>query len=125
MASKKPLQHWSIATALQQIDACGFSCEAGHLSNADAYVWLKAAAEVGPKFWPGQGVWYEVSASAGGVSLSKWSHYYIVGVHMGSDTERRTWSYWLSNDPPAPWHYGEVNFTRVPEDKLRLEAPHD
>jgi hypothetical protein len=42
---------------------------------------------------------------------------------MSSDTERRLWSYSLSNDPPAPWHYGEVQFSNVPEGKLKLEKP--
>lgn len=116
-------KHWSIKTALEQIEACGFECEAGPLKNNVAYQWLQGAARVGPEFWPGQGVYYEVTADVAGQRLSKWCHFYVVGVSMDSTTEARVWKYALSNDPPAPWHYGTVQHHGVASDKLRLEAP--
>lgn len=117
-------KHWNVATAIEQIEKCGFECEGGPLANNVAYQWLrKALLEVGPKFLPGQGVWFEVTATAGDVALSQWVHFYIVGVAMSSDTERRLWTYSLSYDPPAPWHYGKVHFTGVAESKLRLDRP--
>lgn len=117
-------KHWNAATAIEQIEKCGFECEGGPLANNVAYRWLrKALLEVGPKFLPGQGVWFEVDATTNGVTLSQWVHFYIVGVSMSSDTERRLWTYSLSYDPPAPWHYGTVHFVGVAESKLRLERP--
>ena len=116
-------KHWSIATALEQIKSCGFECEAGPLENNAAWQWLTKAAEVGPEFWPGQGVWFLVDAKAGGVTLMQWVHFYIVGCKMTSDTERRLWEYSLSYDPPAPWHYGTTHFTGISGRKLFLEKP--
>lgn len=116
-------KHWSIATALEQIDKCAFECEGGPLANNTAYIWLKDAAQVGPEFWPGQGVWFEVVAEVGGIKLGKWAHFYIVGCSMSSDNNSRYWEYTLSNDPPGPWHYGKVFAQGVRGDKLRLENP--
>lgn len=116
-------KHWSVTTALEQIDKCDFECEAGPLANNVAYKWLKDAAKVGPEFWPGQGVWKQVAAEVGGVKLTGWCHYYIIGCSMQSDTERRYWTYVLSNDPPAPWHYGKTSFAGIRGDELRLEKP--
>jgi hypothetical protein len=116
-------KHWSMATALEQISGCDFQCEGGPLSNNAGWQWLVAAAKVGPQFWPGQGVWFQVDAEAAGVKLSQWVHFYIVGCAMSSDTEKRLWTYSLSYDPPAPYHYGKVHFTAVAADKLRLINP--
>lgn len=116
-------KHWSIETALEQIRACEFECIAGPLANNEAWRWLEDAAKVGPAFWPGQGVWYQVSAVVQGVELKAWKHFYIVGCTMTSDTERRLWVYNLSYDPPAPWHGGTTHFTGVSADKLSLADP--
>ncbi len=118
-----PTKHWNHSTAFQQLESCAYTCEGGALENNAAYVWLKNAAAVGPEFWPGQGVWYEVEATVSGVKLNKWAHFYIIGCDMASDTERRFWTFTLSNDPPAPYHYGEVSFRNVPGNKLRLANP--
>lgn len=117
------MKHWSIETALEQIRKCDFECEGGPLSNNVAWQWLETAAKVGPQFWPGQGVWYEVDATtATGKVLKGWEHFYIVGCQMSSNTERRLWNYDLSQDPPGPYHYGTTHFKNVPESKLRLEV---
>jgi hypothetical protein len=116
-------KHWSLASALEQIESCDFECEAGPLANNLAYRWLKDAARVAPEFMPGQGVWFEVEAEAAGKKLRQWIHFYIVGCAMTSDTERRLWTYSLSYDPPAPWHYGKIHFTGIKGDQLRLEVP--
>lgn len=120
-------KHWSIETALKQISSCNFQCEAGPLSKNEAWDWLERAAKIGPEFWPGQGVWFEVVAEAAGVSMKQKIHFFIVGCSMKSDTERRYWVYDLSYDPPAPWHYGTVHFTDIPGSKLSLtkDMPHD
>jgi hypothetical protein len=116
-------KHWSIATAIEQIDKCDFECEAGPLSLNQGYIWLKAAAKVGPQFWPGQGVWYKITGEISGFQMERWAHLYIVGCAMSSDTEQRLWTYSLSSDPPAPWHYGTVAFTGVTETALSLVDP--
>jgi len=116
-------KHWSIATALEQIRSCGFECEAGPLSNNAGWQWLESAAKVGPEFWPGQGVWFEIEAEAAGKKLRQWVHFYVVGCTMTSDTERRLWVYNLSYDPPGPWHYGTTHFIGIAADRLRLEKP--
>lgn len=116
-------KHWSLSEAIAQIDACAFECEAGPLANNIAYRWLKDAAKIGPEYWPGQGVWFEIEATAVGKSLRQWVHFYIVGCHMDADTESRFWTYDLSYDPPAPWHYGETHFNYIRGDRLRLEKP--
>ncbi len=118
MSEKK---HWSIKTALEQIKSCSFECEGGPLANNTAFQWLDAAAKVGPEFWPGQGVWFEVHAEAAGQKMSKWVHYYIVGCHMDADIDDRYWVYSLSNDPPAPWHYGTVQHRNISGKLLKLE----
>lgn len=114
-------KHWSIKTALEQIDKGAFECEGGPLALDQAYIWLKAAAEVGPEFWPGQGVFYQVTAEAGGTKLTKWVHYFVVGCQMDSGTDDRFWTYSLSNDPPGPYHYGSVQHTGVKARDMRLE----
>jgi hypothetical protein len=116
-------RHWSIQTALEQIRSCDFECEAGPLANNLAWRWLEPAAKVGPQFWPGQGVWFKVDAEAAGKTISQWMHFYIIGCRMGADSERRYWSYDLSNDPPRPWHYGTIQFRDVRGGDLRLESP--
>jgi hypothetical protein len=121
--SKSPVKHWSMKSALEQITKCGFECEGGALDNNDAWIWLVGAAKVGPEFWPGQGVWFEVEAEASGVKVHQWGHFYIVGCAMDSGTDDRFWVYALSNDPPAPYHYGKVQFSGVRGDKLRLVQP--
>jgi hypothetical protein len=116
-------KHWSMKTALEQIRLCGFECEAGPLTNNVAWQWLELAAKVGPEFWPGQGVWFLIDATAAGKTLTQWVHFYVVGCQMSSDTEGRLWLYDLSYDPPAPWHYGETHFRGVSGEKLFLVKP--
>lgn len=113
-------KHWNMKSALHQIDACNFTCEAGPLAMNVAYRWIKDAAKVGPEFWPGQGVYFEVEAETAGVKMSKWVHFYIVGCRMDSDSDNRFWTYDLSRDPPAPWHYGKVEFRNIPGKRLTL-----
>lgn len=121
--TKSNLTYQTMASAIQQIGACGFEGEAGPLANNVAWRWLEAAAKVGPEFWPGQGVWFEIEAEAAGKKLRQWVHFFIVGCSMESDTERRYWSYSLSYDPPAPWHAGKVHFRNVRGERLRIEKP--
>lgn len=116
-------KHWSMATALEQIAKCGFSCEAGAIENNAAWAWLTAAAKVGPQFWPGQGAWFEIEAEAAGKKLTQWAHFYIVGCQMQSDITRRYWTYDLSYDPPSPYHYGTTHFKGVEGYKLSLTKP--
>lgn len=118
---KGAAHHWCRDTALAQIEKCDFECEAGPLKNNVAWQWLKKALDIGPKFLPGQGVYVQVTSEKDGTPLSAWGHYYVVGVSMDSDTEKRLWRYHLSNDPPAPYHYGTTQIVNISEDKLRLE----
>ena len=118
-----PVKHWSMKTALEQIAKCNFECEGGRIENNDAWRWLDGASKVGPEFWPGQGVFFEIAAEAAGKTLTQWVHFFIVGCHMEASSEDRYWSYDLSYDPPRPWHYGTTHFQRVRGDKLKLENP--
>lgn len=120
---EQPVKHWTMKSAIEQIAKCEFECQGGNIENNDAWRWLVAAAKIGPEFWPGQGVWFEIEAEAAGKKLTQWVHFYIVGCHMESSTEDRFWTYDLSYDPPHPWHYGTVHFTRINGVKLRLEQP--
>ena len=120
---REPFKHWSMKTAIEQINYGDFECEGGHLKNFDAWIWLQRAAERGPEFWPGQGVWCEVSATVAGQTLKAWKHFYIVGCAMDSGPDDRFFTYSLSNDPPGPWHYGEVQLRGIRGDALRLENP--
>lgn len=117
------LHRHSLKSAIAQIEKCSFECEAGPLVNSVVWQWLSAAAKVGPEFMPGQGVWFEIEAVGGGKTLRQWVHFYVVGCAMTSDTERRLWTYSLSYDPPAPWHYGTTHFTNIAANKLRIEKP--
>lgn len=118
-----PVQFWSMKSAVEQIQKCAFECEGGPLENNDAWRWLVGITSVGPEFWPGQGVHFEVVAEAAGKKLTQWMHFYVVGCHMDSTSEARIWTYDLSYDPPAPYHYGTVHFQRVRSEKLRAQMP--
>lgn len=121
--TRLPIKHWNLATCAEQLANCAFECEGGKLEVSDAFIWLRQASVVGPEFLPGQGVFFQVEAECNGCKLAQWVHFYIVGCHMASDTERRYWTYELSYDPPAPWHYGSVQFTNIRGDRLRLDKP--
>ena len=114
---------WNRDSALAHIAKCTFSCEGGPLENNVAFAWLKAALEDGPKYLPGQQVWFEVVAEAQSIKLSQWVCLWVCGVSMGSTSERRTWEYALTNDRPDAYHYGATLFTRVAEGALRDEKP--
>lgn len=118
-----PIKYWSMKSALSQIEACGFECEGGPLANNDAWRWLVGASKVGPEFWPGQGVYFQIEAEAAGKKLQQWVHFYIIGAHMEAGTDDRYWTYDLSYDPPRPYHYGTCHFQRIRGDKLRLDDP--
>ena len=112
-----------VRDAIEQIRSCGFTCEAGPLDLNVAWQWLDAATKVGPEFFPGQGVWFLVEATAAGKTLTQWVFFYIVGCHMDAGTDARFWTYDLSYDPPAPWHCGTVHFSKIRGSKLRIEKP--
>lgn len=123
MSDKLPVKYWSMKSAIEQIQKRPYECEAGNLENNDAWRWLVQAAKIGPEFWPGQGVYFQVEAEAAGEKLTQWVHFYIVGCRMDSGTEDRFWTYSLSYDPPQPWHYGTVHFQNIRGEKLHLEKP--
>lgn len=119
------LKPQTVAEAVAQIEKCEFECEGGLLANNVGWRFLVAALNVGPEFWPGQSVWFQVDAVSGDVKLTQWVKFFIVGCQMSSDTERRLWLYDLSYDPPSPWHYGTTQFKGVSGSKLRLEKPQE
>jgi len=123
MSDKLPVKSWTMKSAIEQVQKCGFECEGGSIDNNDAWRWLVQSAKTGPEFWPGQRVYFEIVAEAAGKKLTQWVHFYIVGTHMDSGTEDRFWTYDLSYDPPQPWHYGKTHFTRIRGEKLRLDNP--
>ena len=119
----EPKNHWSLKGCISQLEACKFECVGGALENNDAFTWLKELSKrTRLEFLPGQGVFFDVEAEVNGVKLSKRSHFYIVGCRLTSDTEKIYCVYDLSNDPPGPYHYGEVQYRNVPADKLHLEG---
>lgn len=118
-----PIPVYSMKAALEQIAKCDFECEGGPLKNNVAWRWLNETAKGGPEFFPGQRVWFEITASAAGKSLSQWVEFTIVGCRMDSDEDTQFWNYDLSYDPPGPWHFGTTHFTSVSAGKLRLEKP--
>ncbi len=111
---------WDMRTALARIAACEFECEGGPLANNAAWAWLSRALSDGPRYGMGQVVDYEVAAEVSGVRVASVLPFTVVGIHMGSSTDKLTWSYDLSNDPPSPYHYGKVTFQHVDEDALAL-----
>ena len=117
------MKNWTVRDAVEQINSCNFACEAGPLAQNTAWQFLEAALRVGPEFWPGQCVYYEVTATSMGQTLKQWHRFYIVGIDMDADTETRFWRYALSSDPPAPYHYGTIAANRIKASKLRLEPP--
>lgn len=71
------------------------------------------------KFDVGEWVNYEVSAEVAGVRLAQTVKFCIVGVALSSNSERQTFTYDLSRDPPQAYHYGSgVQFTAVEEERL-------
>lgn len=95
----------NIQTAIAQIEACNFECEAGPLAMNTAWVWLQAVAQ-GPRYQLGQTVPHTITAEAAGFDLSRTVQLTIVGVRMSSGADGLLWVYDLSKDPPAAYHYG-------------------
>jgi len=118
-----PIKLWTAAEAIKSLSECEYECVAGPLKNNTAFQFLTKQAEIGPRYYPGQGVWFEVAVEMSGIKLSKWVHFFVVGCFMSADSERRTWNYDISYDPPAPYHYGTVHFAKVSESKLFLSRP--
>lgn len=104
--------------ALKQIEYEAHECEAGPITSSAAYQWLQKLLNAGPKFLMGQGVYMEALFQGASGTIKQECHFYIVGIQMDSDTERRTYTYDLSNDPPSPWHYGEVQHRGVFEKSI-------
>jgi hypothetical protein len=120
------LAKYDARSVIEQIEKCNFECEGGPLANNTAYAYLKAHLSAGPKFLPGQWVFYEVKAEVAGIALQKWAKLCVVGVTMSSDTKRQTWTYALTADPPQAYHYGAgVQFNGVEEADLKAEAPQE
>lgn len=98
-------ENLNIQTAIAQIEACDFECEAGPLALNTAWVWLKVLAQ-GPRYQMGQTVPHIITAEAAGFDLSRTVLLTIVGVKMTSGADGLLWVYDLSKDPPAAYHYG-------------------
>jgi hypothetical protein len=111
---------WNARTAIEQIEKCGFECEAGPIEQNTAFVFVRDALALGPEFFMGQGVFYTVTAESPAGPVEAVKFFYIVGCRMASDTEKRLWTYSLSNDPPRPWHYGEVQYSGVRASEISL-----
>ena len=114
-------KHWTWDTAFTQLESCNFKCEGGPLENNVAYLWLKKALQIGPKFLPGQGVYYTIVTDIKGFRLEKRAHFYVVGVWMDSTKDAQIWKYAISDDPPTPYHYGQTKFQNVAENLLSDE----
>ena len=76
-----------------------------------------------PKFQMNQKVWCEVTAQNGEFNFANWFQFTIVAVQRGSTTTGESYTYSLSNDPPSAYHCGKVNFSNIPEDRLREVKP--
>lgn len=99
------MANWNNRTAVQQVEQCGFECEAGPLANNDAWIWLRKAAD-GPVYRLGDQVPHTLKAMVDGFELTRTVQLTIVAIKMSSDSERRTWNYDLASDPPDAYHYG-------------------
>jgi hypothetical protein len=72
-----------------------------------------------PTFALGDTVIHRVEADVGGVKIAQDVALVVVGLRLTSSSERHTFAYDLSTDPPQPYHYGSgVQFTAIPEEKL-------
>ena len=115
---------YDIKSAFAQVAKCDFECEGGPLGNNTGWRWLRDKVESGPRYALGQWVHYCVQAEVSGVKISQWLRLCVVGIGMSSDTERQTYAYSLSTDPPQPCHYGSgVQFGGVAEKELHLAVP--
>lgn len=103
---ERTIGNWAVKTAIEQIEKCAFECQGGPLENNDAWRWLKATLEAGPTLMPGQSVWYEVKAEALGVTMSKWTRFYVLSVRASSSSERREWEYDLITQLPEAYFTG-------------------
>jgi hypothetical protein len=115
---------YTYATAIAQVEKCDFECDGGPLANNAGWRWIKDHLPIGPKFRLGQWVWFKVDAEVNGIKLSQWVKLVVVAIYLSSDTERQTYTYALSSDPPQPYHYGcGVQFNAVAEGKLFEARP--
>lgn len=44
---KKSRKEWTLQSAIEQLESCNFTCEAGPLAHNDAFIWLKQLAAKG------------------------------------------------------------------------------
>jgi hypothetical protein len=97
----------SLWDAFLQINDCNFECEAGPLANNVAWQWLTKAVQEGPRFFPGQTVYYRVVAEVHGEKFERQSQFTIVGCQMKTGiTGPREWLYTIAKTPPSAWHNG-------------------
>lgn len=114
----------STKAAIEQIEKCDFECEGGPLANNVGWRWLKGQMSGGPLYCLGQWVTYQIEAEVSGVKIAQDVKLCVVAIHMSSDTDRRTWKYSLSKDPPHAYYSGSgVQFSSVAEAKLTPVAP--
>lgn len=99
------LKDQNIQTAIKQVEACGFECEAGPLGNNVGWKWLAKLAE-GPRYPMGATVPHTIKGVVDGFELTRTVMLTIIGIKMSSGTAGRLWVYDLSRDPPDAYHYG-------------------
>lgn len=107
---------WSLKSALEHLEATY------PFPDDPAWQWLKSMLQEGPTFYPGQAVYYRVTAEMYGVRLEKWEKFYISSCRPVGTSERREWQYTLVDALPAAYsHGGKVSIPNVCERDLRVE----
>lgn len=123
MKTDTSVKNWAAKTAIEQIEKCSFECEGGPLANNDAWRWLRAAISNGPTLLPGQEVWYEVRAEALGVTMTKWTRFYVLSVRASSSSERREWEYDIISQLPDAYYTGGHVVKNVALKDIKLSEP--
>lgn len=111
---------------------CGTNAEEGSVLNSyregdinfvdavDLLKRIRLAKKSKQKFDLGQEVYFQVTAEVKGIKLASYEKFTIVEVSLSSDSEKLTYHYALSVDPPAPYYAGKgIQFDRIKEELLR------
>lgn len=108
---------------IQTLEAYNFECEAGPLSMCVHWTQLKEEAKKLPAFGLHQWVTTDLEAEVNGVKIKQPVNLCIQSIRMESNTETTFPVYGLTDDPCAPWHYGNaVKFWKRGEELREIKV---
>lgn len=111
MSRNGKFKHDNLKTSLEQMESCGFECEAGPLENNTGFSFIKEAAKTSPDYYIGQRVLYLMKTQSPIGVREEWIDAVITGARMTMGEYDYTFVYGLVHKLP---HQGiDSDFTNV------------